>query len=77
MAKDRVAFKSHAAAYVVMNAFFAALWWFTTGGESTYWPFWPHVGWGLGLAFHAWGVYGMGHGWQRREEEKLRAKFGR
>lgn len=37
--------------YVIMNAFFIAVWALTGGGY--FWPGWVLVGWGLGLAFSA------------------------
>jgi hypothetical protein len=44
---------------------------FSTG--RPWWFFWPAIGWGIGLAFHAFGVYGtealFGADW---EERKLR-----
>lgn len=76
MAKARVDFRQHAVAYVVVNVFFAAVWWFTDGGF--YWPIWVHLGWGIGLAFNAYHAYGSsGPGALAREEEKLRQKYGR
>lgn len=85
MAKERVGFKVHVLTYVVVNLFLVLVWYVSSSGRSPvlldgdgayYWPFWAHAGWGLGLLFHAFGVYG-GRGWQRKEEEKLRRKYGR
>jgi hypothetical protein len=84
MAKARVGFRMHAVVYVAVNLLLVLIWWLTSGrgpatlgegGDSYYWPIWPHLGWGLGLALHGFGVYGGGQDWQRREEEKLRAKY--
>lgn len=77
MAEARVGFKRHAMAYLVINIGLAAFWFVSTGGESTYWPVWTHLGWGIGLAFHAWGVYGNGDAAVAREEARLREKLGR
>lgn len=81
MAEARVGFKRHALIYVLVNLLLAGIWFFTRGmdadGGGFYWPVWSHLGWGLGLAFHAFGVYGPGKSWEAREEEKLRRKYGR
>jgi len=52
----------HAAAYVLVNAILATVN-FTSGGEP--WFQWPLLGWGLGLAWHAWIVWR--HGGLNRE----------
>lgn len=77
LARARVDFRRHLATYVVVNVFFAALWWFTSGRDSYYWPIWVHLGWGIGLAFNAWGAYGGGTDTVAREEARLREKYGR
>ena len=53
--KDKRDFKNHAAAYVLVNGFLVAIWAFSGGGY--FWPIWLMAGWGIGLAFNAWGVY--------------------
>jgi hypothetical protein len=61
LAKKRVEFRRHLATYVVMNGFFWALWLFTDHKhehEGVPWPFFPMLGWGIGLAFHFLGAYG-------------------
>jgi hypothetical protein len=84
MAKVRVGFRMHAVVYVAVNLLLALIWFITSGGDrptfredgaSYYWPIWPHLGWGLGLALHGFGVYGGGKDWQRQEEEKLRKRY--
>lgn len=81
MAEARVAFRGHLVTYAVVNVFLVGIWWFTSydAGEGLrgFWPIWPILGWGIGLAFHAWGAYGRGLDAVKREEEKLRAKYGR
>ena len=42
--------------YIVMNAFFIAVWALT--GAGYFWPGWVLVGWGLGVAFSAVRAYG-------------------
>lgn len=66
-AQKRASFKSHALTYVIMNTFFWAVWFFTSGGKEIGsghydwghfpWPVWPMIGWGIGLAFHYAGAY--------------------
>jgi len=55
IAQKRAGFKNHLVTYIIVNAFFWALWYFT--GQRWYtgsipWPIWPMLGWGIGLAFN-------------------------
>ncbi|WP_434045066.1 MULTISPECIES: 2TM domain-containing protein [Sorangium] len=50
MARRRKGFRSHLFSFVVVNAFLFAINVLTPG---PWWFFWPLLGWGLGLAFHA------------------------
>lgn len=43
-------FRIHLTVYVAVIGFLAAIW-LTTGG-GYFWPVWPALGWGLGLALH-------------------------
>jgi len=56
IAHKRASFKSHLLSYLIVNAFFWVLWYFTGGRvrdeEFFPWPLWPMLGWGIGLAFH-------------------------
>src|SRR5689334_9154278 len=84
MAKARVGFKVHAIVYVLVNLFLVGTWLFEdseglsngTGGQY-FWPIWPLMGWGLGLAIHGFMVYGPGSGMQQREEQKIRQQMGK
>ncbi len=49
-------FVSHIVAYVVVNLFLVGIWWFT--GAGYFWPAWIIGGWGVGLALHAWDLFG-------------------
>lgn len=76
IAQKRASFKSHLATYVVINAFFWVLWYFT-GEHKTHegwpWPVWPAIGWGIGLAFHYVGAYVLPKSNSvEREYEKLK-----
>ena len=48
-------FKSHLVLYLLLNALLIAIW--TVQGVGPFWPIWPIMGWGIGLAFNAWTVY--------------------
>ncbi len=56
LAKKRVGFRNHLATYILCNAFFWGVWYFTgrkNDQEGFPWPIFPMLGWGLGLAFHS------------------------
>jgi hypothetical protein len=73
-------FKSHAAAYVIVNLFLVVVWYF--GGAGYFWPIWVMGGWGIGLAFNAWDAYGRQRDYITDEEierelERRRGSAGR
>lgn len=79
LAKARVGFRTHAMVYVIVNLFLAAVWLVTSRLASPaeaipYWPIWPHLAWGIGLALHGFVVYGAASDWQRKEASRLRRK---
>lgn len=53
--KAKRGFEIHAAVFVAVNILLVAIW-ATTGG-GYFWPIWPFLGWGIGMAFHGWSVY--------------------
>ena len=67
IAQKRASFKTHAVTYLIMNAFFWAVWFLSSnrnerdldivGLDHLPWPVWPMIGWGIGLAFHYAGAY--------------------
>jgi uncharacterized ion transporter superfamily protein YfcC len=66
-------FRSHLIAYVLVNALLVVIWAVTSGGF--FWPIFPIVGWGIGVAFNAWDAYGRRPITEediRREQERLR-----
>ena len=71
----RLAFRSHLTAYAIVNAGLVAIYLTTSAGDY-FWPIWPMLGWGIGLAAHAVTVYMDGEGLRDRmiqeELEKLR-----
>jgi hypothetical protein len=71
----RLAFRSHLTAYAIVNAGLVAIYIMTSFGHY-FWPIWPMMGWGIGLAAHGVTVYMDGEGLRDRmiqeELEKLR-----
>ena len=61
LAKKRVGFKRHLATYIVINAFFWFLWYFTDRNDEDSagvpWPIFPMLGWGIGIMFSFLGAY--------------------
>jgi|SRR5208337_64289 len=49
------AFRFHLALYGAVNLLLIAIWAIT--GAGYFWPIWPILGWGIGIAFHYWAVY--------------------
>ena len=54
--KKRRDFRSHVVVYVVVNTMLVVVW--AVSGAGYFWPMWPILGWGVGLALNAWTVYG-------------------
>jgi hypothetical protein len=50
-------------AYVVINLFLIGIWAFS--GRGPFWPIWVMLGWGLGMAFYAFWVFGPQDGRSR------------
>ena len=75
MAKARVAFKWSFVSYFMINAFLITVWFFTSGVDSYFWPIWPLMGWGLGMAFqYFYAFHGNKMFNTRQEYEKLKNK---
>ncbi|MDQ6914665.1 MAG: DUF1707 domain-containing protein [Actinomycetota bacterium] len=58
----RAGLRAHARAFLAVNLLLIAIW--ATSGAGYFWPMWPLLGWGIGLASHARGC-GWGRGWRR------------
>ncbi len=56
-AKAKAAFQRHLFTYAWVNGLLVAIWALTNFG-GYFWPVWPMLGWGIGLASHAFSVYG-------------------
>ena len=50
-------FVGHAQTYVIVNALLVGIWLVTSGPGGYFWPIWPILGWGVGVALHAAGTY--------------------
>jgi hypothetical protein len=50
-------FKVHALMFVAVNALLVGIWAVTSPGDF-FWPIFPLLGWGIGLAANAWDAYG-------------------
>ena len=60
--KAKQNFQRTAGGFVMLWVFFIAIWWFGTKEPSmaNFWPIWPILGMGIGLAFMGWNAYGGG-----------------
>jgi hypothetical protein len=76
VARKRASFKKSLFTYLVINAFFWGIWWFTTGRHTGFhrpWPIWVMLGWGLGLGFQYFDAYnGSKHDLAEEEYRKLK-----
>lgn len=54
--KAKKGFQANVVSYVVVNLFLVGVW--AVSGRGYFWPIWAILGWGLGLAMHAWSIYG-------------------
>jgi hypothetical protein len=53
--EGKLGFMSHLAVYILVNALLIVINYLST--PDRLWFFWPLLGWGIGLAFHAMGVF--------------------
>jgi len=54
---DKRDFRNHVFVYCAVNALLVVVW--AATGAGYFWPIWVIGGWGIGLAAHAWNVYGQ------------------
>ena len=69
--KDRKDFHMHLLIFVLVNSFLISIWAITTPG-GFFWPMFPILGWGIGLAFNIWDVYSP-----RPSEDRIRREMDR
>jgi hypothetical protein len=55
--KNKRAFRSHVVMYLTVNTLLVVIW--AASGAGYFWPIWPILGWGIGLALNAWTTYGQ------------------
>jgi 2TM domain len=70
--KKKRDFRGHVFIYVAVNAMLVVIWAVT--GSGFFWPIFPILGWGIGVAANAWDVYGrkpISEDEIRRETERL------
>jgi hypothetical protein len=53
--KAKREFRNHVAVYLIVNAMLVVIW--ALSGQGYFWPVWPILGWGVGLAIHGWTVF--------------------
>jgi hypothetical protein len=73
--KKKRDFRAHLLTYVLVNALLVVIWAVT--GAGYFWPVFPIVGWGIGVAFNAWDAFGrkpITEDEIRREAERLRSR---
>jgi len=74
--RKKQSFKAHVVTYLAVNAFLVVIWAVTTP-DDLFWPVFPIVGWGIGLAANAWDAYGRKPITEEdieAERERLRAR---
>ncbi len=70
--RARQHFHVNLAFFLAMAVYFVFLW--ARSDAGYFWPIWPLVGWGVGLAFHGLHVYG----WDRQiSEERIDREIDR
>lgn len=77
LAKKRAGFQRSLATFFIVNAFFWAIWWFSSDHEDggVPWPVWAMLGWGIGLAYQYLNAYGGSkEDLEKKEYEKLKNK---
>lgn len=68
--EDKRGLSAHLLAYVMVNLVLVAIWFMT--GAGFFWPVFPILGWGIGIAFHVWDVM-----WPAAGEDKIQAEMER
>ena len=56
--KKKRDFKAHVVVFVAVNTLLVGIW-AATGTDNFFWPLFPLLGWGVGLAANAWDAYGQ------------------
>ena len=56
-ARKRAGFKRSLLTYIIINIFLIGVWFLSSGPDSYFWPVWPILGWGIGVAFQYANAY--------------------
>ena len=67
--------REHVFSYLIVNAMLVAVNWISSGKLT--WAVWPILGWGVGLAFHAWATLNSDSESFQEEFEQFRRKQAR
>ena len=68
-------FWGHLAVYLAVNSLLIAIWAMTSA--EYFWPIWPMLGWGIGVAAHAARIYfGTSEISEARIDRELQGRFG-
>ena len=70
--KDKRDLKAHVLAYVMVNLLLVGIW--AASGAGFFWPVFPILGWGIGIAFHIWDVVSPEPGDREIEAEMNRLR---
>ncbi len=73
IAKKRASFKWSVLSYVLVNSMLVVIWYVSSGVNSYFWPVWPMLGWGFGIAMQYFEAY-HGHNIFSTEKEYQKLK---
>jgi hypothetical protein len=59
-------YRAHVISYLMVMSLLVTIWLLTTPG-GYFWPVWPMLGWGIGLASHGLATHGVSRRGSRRE----------
>lgn len=70
-AEDMVGFYIHFTCYIAVNLFLFILWAWTNMDDGVFpWPVFTTLGWGIGIIFHFYAVFGGGRMQDKLAEEE-------
>lgn len=76
-AKDRMkelkSFYGNLIAYCIVIPYLFYVNW--NSGGNKWWAFWPMIGWGIGVAIHAFRTFGIGKDWEEKKINELMKKY--
>lgn len=75
VAKERVGFRKSLVSYIIVNCFLVGIWALSSNHYPYFWPIWPILGWGIGIAFqYARAYHGISINSVENEYQKLKNK---